>query len=74
MSRLIHPFAVAVLAWSTCLLSLSWLAEAGLGRALSAVEWLLLGVVLTVLTGWALRRYRLRHRRRLQDMRDSALW
>jgi hypothetical protein len=53
---------------------LSWLAEALLGRALGAGEWVLLGLFLVALTGVAVRRYRLRHRRRLQDMRDSALW
>jgi membrane protein DedA with SNARE-associated domain len=74
MSRSLTLFALAALAWAVCLLSLSWLAEAGLGRALSGGEWLLLGVLLSVLAGLAVRRYRQRHRRRLQDMRDSALW
>ncbi|WP_439590674.1 hypothetical protein [Hydrogenophaga sp.] len=71
MSRSLILFA---LAWAVCLLGLSWLAETGLGRSLSMGEWLLLGVVLSVLAGLAMRRYRQRHRRRLQDMRDSALW
>ncbi len=74
MTRFLTLFALAALLWAICLLGLSWLAEAGLGRALSAGEWLLLGLVLTVLAGLAWRRHRQQHRRRLQDMRDSALW
>lgn len=74
MSRHLPLFALASLALAICLLGLSWLAEALLGRALGAGEWVLLGLFLVALTGVAVRRYRLRHRRRLQDMRDSALW
>jgi membrane protein DedA with SNARE-associated domain len=74
MPRFLTLFALTTLAWAVCLLGLSWLAEAGLGRALSVGEWLVLGVLLTLLAGLAVRRYRQRHRRRLQDMRDSALW
>ncbi|MGE0100388.1 MAG: hypothetical protein AB7S86_18765 [Hydrogenophaga sp.] len=74
MTRSLTLFALVTLAWVASLLGLSWLAEAWMGRELSVGEWLLLGVVLSLLTGLALRRYRQHHRRRLQDMRDSALW
>lgn len=74
MTRSLTLFVLATLVWAVCLLGLSWLAEAGMGRRLSLSEWLLLGVVLAVPGGLAWRSHRRQHRRRLQDMRDSALW
>lgn len=74
MSRYLPLFALASLALAICLLGLSWLAEVLLDRPLGVGEWVLLGLVLIAITAVAVRRFRLRHRRRLQDMRDSALW
>ncbi len=74
MPRHLSLFALATLAWATCLVGLSWLAAAWLGRALSLAEWVLLGLALVVVLAVIVRGYRQRNRRRLQDMRDSALW
>jgi HAMP domain-containing protein len=70
LNALIAAAAVA----SVCLLALGWLLQVLLERPLTAGEW-----VLAVLAGMAaiavyMQAWRLRHRRKIEDMRDSALW
>jgi membrane protein implicated in regulation of membrane protease activity len=59
LNALIAAAAVA----SVCLLALGWM-----------VEWVLAAVAGVAAIAVYMQAWRLRHRRKIEDMRDSALW
>lgn len=69
--RTILPIAFAM---ALGLLVLSWSVQAWLGRALTVGEWFAAGVAVVALVSFWIQARRQRDRRRIQDMRDSALW
>lgn len=64
----------AAVAWAACLAGIAWLASAWLGRALSIAETVLVGGTLGVVVAVIVQARLQRQRRKLDDMRDSALW
>lgn len=74
MPRHLPLIALAAVAWAVCLMGIAWLGAAVLGRALSTGETVLVGVVLTVVVVIVVQARLQRDRRKIEDMRDSALW
>jgi membrane protein DedA with SNARE-associated domain len=74
MLRHLPLIAIAAAAWTVCLLALSWLASVWLGRSLSTGELMLVGAALVVVVAVVVQGRLQRDRRKMQDMRDSALW
>lgn len=74
MKRSLPYIALAAIGIAACLLGLSWLMSRLLGRHLSMGEAITVTVLLLVGLGFALSAWRTRNRRKLEDMRDSALW
>lgn len=69
------PLIIAAAAgWAVCLTGISWIASVGLGRALSIAETVLVGIVLVGVVAVIVQGRLQRKRRKLDDMRDSALW
>lgn len=69
------PLIIAAAAgWAACLTGIVWVASAWLGRALSIAETVLLGGMLGVVVAVIVQARLQRKRRKLDDMRDSALW
>jgi hypothetical protein len=64
----------AAVGWTTCLAGIAWIATVWLGRALSIAETVLLGGTLGVVVAVIVQARLQRKRRKLDDMRDSALW
>ena len=74
MLRHLPLIAIAAAVWAVCLLALSWLASVWLGRSLSTGELVLVGAALVVVAVVVVQGLLQRDRRKMQDMRDSALW
>jgi hypothetical protein len=74
MLRSLPSIALAAAAIAACLLGLSWLTSVWLGRHLSLGELAAATVLLLVALACGLSVWRTRNRRKVQDMRDSALW
>jgi HAMP domain-containing protein len=74
MLRSFPYIALAAAAIAVCLLGLSWLMTVWLGRHLSVGELVVAGVLLVAALVYGLSAWRSRNRRKVQDMRDSALW
>ncbi len=74
MPRHLPLIAIATAAWGLCLLIVAWLVAALLGRALTMGELVLIGVLLLVAAVFIVQSRLQRDRRKMQDMRDSALW
>ncbi len=70
LNALIAAAAVA----SVCLLALGWMLQLLLERPLTPVEWVLAAVAGVAAIAVYMQAWRLRHRRKIEDMRDSALW
>lgn len=69
------PLIIAAAAgWAACLTGIAWIASAWLGRALSIAETVLLGGMLGVVVVVIVQARLQRKRRKIDDMRDSALW
>ena len=64
----------AAAAIAACLLGFSWLMSVFLGRHLSLGELAAATVLLVAALAYGLSVLRVRNRRKVQDMRDSALW
>lgn len=64
----------AATGWAVCLTGIALLASVLLGRALSTWETVLAGGALLVVVALIVQSRLQRERRKLQDMRDSALW
>lgn len=56
------------------LLVLAWMLQVFLERPLTSVEWLLAVVAGVTAMVVYLQNWRQRHRRKIDDLRDSALW
>jgi ABC-type transport system involved in Fe-S cluster assembly fused permease/ATPase subunit len=74
MKRSLPYIALAAAGIAACLLGLSWLVSLLLGRHLSVGEAITVTVLLALALGFALSAWRTRSRRKMEDMRDSALW
>lgn len=74
MPRHLPLIAIAAAAWGLCLAVAVWLASVWLDRSLSLGELMLAGLLLLVPTVFIVQDRLQRDRRKLQDMRDSALW
>jgi membrane protein DedA with SNARE-associated domain len=74
MLRHLPLIAIAAAAWGLCLALVAWLASVWLDRSLSTGELVLVGVLLLVAAGFIVQDRLQRDRRKLEDMRDSALW
>jgi hypothetical protein len=74
MLRSLPYIALAAAAIAASLLGLSWLMSVWLGRHLSLGELAVATVLLVSALAYALSVLRTRNRRKVQDMRDSALW
>lgn len=74
MPRYLPLIAIATVAWGLSLALVAWLAAVWLDRSLSFGELVLVGVLLLVATVFIVHDRLQRDRRKLQDMRDSALW
>lgn len=74
MFRAILTTALALILICACLLGLSQLASAVLGRVLSAAELAAAAVVLVVAIVVALLRRKRHTQRKYLEMQDSALW
>jgi hypothetical protein len=74
MKRSLPYIALAAAGIAACLLGLSWLVSLFLGRHLTLGEAITVTVFLLVGLGFALSAWRTRSRRKMEDMRDSALW
>lgn len=74
MLRSLPYIALAAAAIAACLLGLSWLMSVWLGRHLSLGELALACALLVVVVAAAMSALRSRSRRKIEDMRDSALW
>lgn len=74
MSRRSFSFAVALAVWGACGAVAALLAAAWLGRSLGPGELVLVGMAMVVPVALALHALQRRQRRKVQDMRDSALW
>lgn len=69
------PLIIAAAAgWAVCLTGIALLASLLLGRALVMWEAVLVGGTLLVVAALIVQSRLQRERRKLQDMRDSALW
>lgn len=69
------PLLIAAAAgWAVCLTGIALLASVWLGRALSIVETALVGGALLAVVAAVVQSRMQRQRRKLQEMRDSALW
>ena len=74
MPRYLPLIAIAAVAWGLCLAVVAWLASVWLDRSLSIGELVLVGLLLLVAAVFIVQSRLQRDRRKLQDMRDSALW
>jgi NADH:ubiquinone oxidoreductase subunit K len=74
MLRSLPYIALAVAAIAACLLGFSWLMSVWLGRHLGFGELAVACVLLLVVLGVVVNVVRSRSRRKIEDMRDSALW
>ena len=74
MLRSLPYIALAAAAIAACLLGFSWLMSVFLGRHLSLGELAAATVLLVAALAYGLSVLRVRNRRKVQDMRDSALW
>lgn len=74
MNRALRTLLFAVAVAAVGLLVLSWVVQAALGRMLTVGEWLAACVALAVAVSLWVQTRRQRDRRRIEDMRDSALW
>ncbi|MFN7121600.1 MAG: hypothetical protein ACK4NM_06150 [Hydrogenophaga sp.] len=74
MLRSLPYIALAAAAIAVSLLGLSWLMSVWLGRHLSLGELSVATVLLVGALFYGLSVWRTRNRRKVQDMRDSALW
>jgi membrane protein YdbS with pleckstrin-like domain len=74
MPRHLPLIAIATAAWGLCLAIVAWLAAVWLGRSLSFGELVLVGVLFLVAAVFIVQDRMQRDRRKMQDMRDSALW
>ncbi|MCV0439178.1 MAG: hypothetical protein K5880_11130 [Hydrogenophaga sp.] len=74
MFRRLSLIAIAIAVWAAGLAAIAWVAAAWLGRALSTGEGVLVGVALAIAVFVVVQGRLQRDRRKLQDMRDSALW
>lgn len=74
MPRHLPLIAVAAAVWGLCLAVVAGLAAVWLDRSLSLGELVLVGVLLLVAAAFVVHDRLQRDRRKLQDMRDSALW
>lgn len=74
MLRSLPYIALAAAAIAACLLGFSWLTSVWLGRHLSLGELAGATLLLLVALAYGLSVWRTRNRRKVQDMRDSALW
>lgn len=74
MLRSLPYIALAAAAIAGCLLGFSWLMSIWIGRHLSLGELAVSTVLLLAALAYGLSVLRLRNRRKVQDMRDSALW
>ncbi|WP_439519464.1 hypothetical protein [Hydrogenophaga sp.] len=70
LNALIAAAAVA----AVCLLVLGWMLQVLLERPLTPVEWTLAAVAGVAAIAVYMQTWRQRHRRKIEDMRDSALW
>jgi membrane protein DedA with SNARE-associated domain len=64
----------AATGWAACLTGIAWIASVWLGRALSIGETVLIGAALGVVVAVVVQARLQRKRRKIDDMRDSALW
>jgi len=71
-----HLFLIlaAAAGWAVCLTAIALLGSVFLGRALSTWETVLIGAALLAVAAVIVQSRLQRRRRKLQDMRDSALW
>jgi membrane protein DedA with SNARE-associated domain len=74
MHRHLPLIAIAAIAWSFCMGLVAWLAAVWLDRSLSIGELVLVGLLFLVAAVFIVLDRLQRDRRKLQDMRDSALW
>ncbi|MDO8889734.1 MAG: hypothetical protein Q8M80_11295 [Hydrogenophaga sp.] len=74
MLRSLPYIALAAAAIAACLLGISWLMSVWLGRHLGFGELAVACVLLLIVLGGVLSVRRSRSRRKIEDMRDSALW
>lgn len=74
MLRSLPYIALAAAAIAASLLGFSWLMSVWLGRHLSVGELVVGTGLLVVVLVYGLSVWRTRNRRKVQDMRDSALW
>jgi membrane protein DedA with SNARE-associated domain len=74
MPRHLPLIALAATAWGLCLAVVAWLASVWLDRSLSIGELVLIGVLFLVAAVFIVQDRMQRDRRKMQDMRDSALW
>jgi hypothetical protein len=74
MLRSLPYIALAAAGIAACLLGFSWLMSVWVGRHLSLGELALVTVLLVGAMVYGLSVWRTRNRRKVQDMRDSALW
>lgn len=74
MLRSLPYIALAAAGIAACLLGISWLMSVLAGRHLSWGELALFTFILVLGLGYGLSVWRTRNRRKVQDMRDSALW
>lgn len=74
MPRHLPLIAIAVATWGLCLAVVAWLAAVWLDRSLSLGELVLVGLLLLVPAAFIVQSCLQRDRRKMQDMRDSALW
>lgn len=74
MPHALAPILTATAAWAGALAGIAWIAPLLLGRALGLGELLAAAAVLLVLIVVVLQARRQRQRRKIDDMRDSALW
>jgi len=70
LSALIAAAAVA----AVCMLAITWALQVWLERTLTLGEWVMAVLVGVVVIGMYMQGWRARSRRKLEDMRDSALW
>lgn len=74
MLRSLPYIALVALGIAVCLLGLSWLTSLWLGRHLRLGEMIVVTLLMVAALAGALRVWRTRNRRKIEDMRDSALW
>ena len=74
MNRALRTFLPTAAVVAACLFVVSWIAQAWMGRALGVGEWAGLVVAGAVVVTARVKARRQRNRRKIEDMRDSALW